>query len=144
MSPQATYLRYRPTHGTPPVSSSRFLRLVDRWWDSASGRSVREKVESVLPRDMPRGYGDGVEEWLIEFVDGSAAREVGLDTRGEPLCARGYPDYGVFAGEVEIEGFTDVERLETIPADTFEDAWVGLAPRAEANDQRGPGTPLNS
>jgi hypothetical protein len=39
----------------------------------------------------PNGYG--VRSWLIEFEDGSAVREVGLNERGEPVCARGYPDW---------------------------------------------------
>jgi hypothetical protein len=92
--------------------------------DSILFRLLGRALEKRLGSEPPSGYADQVTAWLVEFGDdGSAVREVGLDDRGEPIRARGLPDYGVFAGEFMIEDFDGADNVTVIAATTFESAW---------------------
>jgi hypothetical protein len=74
---------------------------------------------------------DAAVEYLVEFEDDLAVREVGLDEHGQPVVMKSFPDYGVFAGECELEA---IPNAEVVDAEVFKTDWR----RAEDHLRRDP------
>jgi hypothetical protein len=88
-------------------------RRKPRGWLNGGPLVVRRSVDVV--------GSDAAVEYLVEFDDEVAVREVALDERGEPVDAR--DDYGNFAGECAIGDFP---TAEVVSADLFESSELSF------------------
>jgi hypothetical protein len=122
MTPHKKYLAVRLSDYLPRKPPSRFLRLVDSAWKTRLGAWALKNLLSPLPIpvEVDLRYGEEAETWLVEFHDGTAVREVGLNDRGQPVCSGNMS--GIFAGEVGIEDLADVS-YEEVPAEVFKSTW---------------------